>query len=89
MAIRSHSSVGFKASPVGVPSSTLQLLLILCGRLLDAQGQGLPSPSLQKGPNEANLHPLSLIKLELTWRVTYCQRWSMVWLHCLSILEYG
>ncbi|KAA8594153.1 hypothetical protein FQN60_004987 [Etheostoma spectabile] len=39
MATRSHSRGVFKASPVGVPSSAIQLLLILCGLLLDAQGQ--------------------------------------------------
>lgn len=40
MARRSQSSVGFRVLPVGVPSFTVQLLLILCGRLLDAQAQG-------------------------------------------------
>lgn len=40
MAARSQSSVGCRALRVGVPCSTFQLLLILCGRLLDAQGQG-------------------------------------------------
>ncbi|XP_054455541.1 roundabout homolog 2 isoform X5 [Anoplopoma fimbria] len=40
MATRSQSSVGFRALPVGVASFTLQFLLIICGRLLVAQGQG-------------------------------------------------
>lgn len=40
MVARSHSSVGCNALRVGVPTSTFQLLVILCGHLLDAQGQG-------------------------------------------------
>lgn len=40
MATRSQCIVGCSALRVGVPSSTFQLLLILCGHLLDAQGQG-------------------------------------------------
>lgn len=46
MDARSRSSKGFGALPVGVPSFTLQLLLIICGRSLDARGQGRnPFPS--------------------------------------------
>ena len=40
MPARSQSTVGSRAVPVGVPSSTSQLLLILFGLLLDARGQG-------------------------------------------------
>ncbi|XP_049431647.1 roundabout homolog 2 isoform X7 [Epinephelus fuscoguttatus] len=40
MARRSQSNVGLKALPVVGPSSIFQLLLIFCGHLLDAQGQG-------------------------------------------------
>lgn len=40
MATRSQCSVEFRALRVDVPSSNFLLLLILCGSLLDAQGQG-------------------------------------------------
>lgn len=40
MVTRSQSTVGCRALPVGAPSSTFQLLLIVCGSLLDVEGQG-------------------------------------------------
>lgn len=40
MATRSQSSKGRRAPRVGVSSSTFSLLLILCGSIPDAQGQG-------------------------------------------------
>ncbi|KAM7399074.1 hypothetical protein PAMP_018367 [Pampus punctatissimus] len=41
MVASSQSSVGCRALPLGVLSTTFQLILILCGRLLDAQGQAV------------------------------------------------